>query len=336
MDTNVARRRTAFTLVELLVVIAIIGMLIGLLLPAVQAARESARRSTCSNTLKQWGLAMQQYHGTYDVLPLGYANYPCAKRNWMPALWSFIEQQNLTDKMDWSKLEEESPNSTSPTTSPLGPMSTRVPIYYCPSDLPNTSYRLSSGNSYTSPRVNYVVNSTIVTIGGTKRRGPFVTRYDGGYTGCQGSPWVAFDPRGYKGTAASQFKHITDGLSQTLLMSEIKIWSGDPNRAPPVDPRGSLYWYNNFDATVTPNSSFDSVPSWYTGASYFCENQPADLPCQSINAGDVFRFVARSRHSGGVQTVRCDGAVQFVSDTIDQATWQALGTMNGGDVGSGY
>ena len=52
----------AFTLVELLVVIAIIGVLIGLLLPAVQAAREAARRSTCSNNLKQWGLAMHLFH----------------------------------------------------------------------------------------------------------------------------------------------------------------------------------------------------------------------------------------------------------------------------------
>ena len=58
-------RKRGFTLVELLVVIAIIGILIALLLPAVQAAREAARRSTCKNNLKQFGLALHNYHDTY-------------------------------------------------------------------------------------------------------------------------------------------------------------------------------------------------------------------------------------------------------------------------------
>src|SRR5262245_8831879 len=67
----VMKRQKGFTLVELLVVIAIIGVLVALLLPAIQAAREAARRSNCASNLKQFGIALHNYHDALKTFPPG-------------------------------------------------------------------------------------------------------------------------------------------------------------------------------------------------------------------------------------------------------------------------
>ena len=104
-------RTRGFTLVELLVVIAIIGILVSLLLPAVQAAREAARRIQCSNNLKQFGLALHNYHDTFRSLPTG--SWPHEQPAWttlyskgcqLVKLLPFMEQQNLFNQLDFRGL----------------------------------------------------------------------------------------------------------------------------------------------------------------------------------------------------------------------------------------
>ncbi|MCA9162317.1 MAG: DUF1559 domain-containing protein, partial [Planctomycetales bacterium] len=138
---NFRKRQHAFTLVELLVVIAIIGVLVAMLLPAVQAAREAARRSSCSNNMKQLGLALHNYHDTYKALPAGAwmfnaagaGSTSCTTGNGRRAPWTvsilpFIEQNNIYDKVDFTKSWDNGVHSALRTT--------HIEAFKCPSDVP--------------------------------------------------------------------------------------------------------------------------------------------------------------------------------------------------------
>lgn len=100
------RNKRGFTLVELLVVIAIIGILIGMLLPAVQMVREAARRTTCSNNLKQLGLAAHNYESALGYFPPGVVDNDDdlrdALHSGMVYLLPYVEQQNLYNEYDFS------------------------------------------------------------------------------------------------------------------------------------------------------------------------------------------------------------------------------------------
>ncbi len=138
-------RRSAFTLVELLVVIAIIGILVGLLLPAVQAAREAARRMSCSNNLKQLGLAMHNYHDAFRTFPQGFGEN---QEFWSSQILPQLEQGNLFNTLVWANSAYANPawgtdwtNFNSPNRTAC---ETLVPAFRCPSMAQDTYLNYNS------------------------------------------------------------------------------------------------------------------------------------------------------------------------------------------------
>src|SRR5215831_16155756 len=98
-------KRSGFTLIELLVVIAIIATLIALLLPAVQAAREAARRSQCVNNLKQFGIALHNYHDVSGCLPWGHGPLSCNDWNWISLSLPYLEQIAMFNALNFARKD---------------------------------------------------------------------------------------------------------------------------------------------------------------------------------------------------------------------------------------
>jgi prepilin-type N-terminal cleavage/methylation domain-containing protein/prepilin-type processing-associated H-X9-DG protein len=301
---SVLNRRQGFTLIELLVVIAIIAILIGLLLPAVQKVREAAARSQCKNNLKQWALAMHNYHDTNGYLPIGHNSSP--RHTWVPYLWPFVEQDN-TAKLYGNVNTQQFylPNATIYNTM-NGACGVKVPQYYCPSDI--GANLDDPSQTYDRCRGNYIVNwGPNAIYAPPSLPGPF-SDMGGNPATPQNTTIVA----------------ITDGTSNTLLMSECLMaqshddddWRGDF-----LNDQGEFC----FSTLITPNSS---SPDLIDGGWFQASPQMGP----AATASSVEYYGARSRHTGGVNAALCDGSVRFVTNAISTSTWMAAGSMNGGEV----
>jgi len=302
--------RRGFTLVELLVVIAIIGVLVGLLLPAVQAAREAARRMQCSNNLKQIGLGLHVYHDTFNVFPYGWDD---RGTSWSAHILPQIEQGNLYQTLVFheSGLGNWTTNG-GPNETAAG---TYIATYRCPSmALPEhinnsgipervpASYRGSAGTRATSDDTSSVVPGTISMES---------LDQDGIFYAC----------------SRTKFRDILDGTSHTIMVGESYT---KPDFV--KDGQGMDYWYLG-----SPQADPCRCDGG-TGGTEFSE--VAGITISPINAivraplmsGRLMELSFGSYHIGGAHFIKCDGSVDFLTESLNAEVYNALGSRDGGEV----
>ena len=304
------RTSQGFTLVELLVVIAIIGILIALLLPAVQAAREAARRMQCSNNMKQFGLALHNYHGVFAAFPMGvyWTDVTGVDVMLTPqvVLLPYHENGSMYARYDTTQNPWHSSGIGNTAEVPQ----LQIPMYQCPSD--DAAERMMDQHY---SRTNLVECFGSTTMCETCRWPP-------GWSG--NHPRVETDGV-FQIDVSRRVQDIIDGTSHTVAASELLSGKHEVN-----DRRGVWTFsmmgcaiYTHFN---TPNSgNGDKVG--------ICFPEP-DMPCspQSWPAFSSTHAAARSEHPGGVNVVFADGHVTFVGDSVDFRLWRALATREGKEV----
>jgi len=321
------------------VVIAIIAILIGLLLPAVQKVREAAARSKCMNNLKQIGLGVHNYHSAFGCIPPGSYSFAVGGVNgsgagdansgpawaWSVALMPYIEQDSLyralgADSKNLLPLASD-PNSAAIVATQLPLLQQSPSIFLCPSDPGSKSFPLNDNRPLTGTgaagtvllgQSNYVVNS-------------------GNLTG--NAPSVLFNAvaAGKKGLS---FLEIGDGTSQTFCAGErttrLVYGLATDNDTPPQNMQDAALWAGQFapgNAAKTADNTANFGWTCYRMQDGFhgTSNNPA--PKDKIT-----NAAFSSQHTGGANFVMCDGAVRFVSQTIDFAAYvdgkAPLGTYN--------
>lgn len=323
------RKAPGFTLIELLVCVSIIAILLALGLPAVAESRESARRIQCANNLRQIEMATLHYHETFALFPSYFGATP---RHGYPLQFSvatrilpFLEQPALYDAINFSlqmrdepflRIDRPQPGHSEANSTAMG---SPPALLFCPSDggvwklgeTAGTNYRANQGGeSYPGfdPRV----------------LGPFSSRLP-------------------VGAAA-----VRDGLAHTAAFSE-KL-RGDAARAA-LDPRVDLLidpssphipdreFKRCSHQAIQPGHYLTAVGTrWMVGSLSQTLYDHLDVPnsmapdCGATGHDPIIARVSpRSNHRGGVNVAFADGSTRFVSNTIDDAVWKGLGTIDGGE-----
>ncbi|WP_010584351.1 DUF1559 domain-containing protein [Schlesneria paludicola] len=348
--------RRGFTLIELLVVIAIIAVLIALLLPAVQQAREAARRTQCKNNLKQLGLAMHNYVDAFGGFPPGRIVYvsptddltASANGNATTGRGDcFSAFAQLLPQLDQGVIYNQIDFNNGPDTSANDGMSIiQPPVFLCPSD--SGAKSLAQGAGFAGV-TNYVMNTG--TTFSVSPRNP------------SGNPVTGI----FFENSFVKFASISDGTSQTVCLSE-QILSNlsDPTNASGnwngVSPStGFVLTTGNNNTNAGPellnypsdcasggklqltrgNRILYGAPG-HTMYNHIRGPNDTQIDCRGGLPHSPRNFywwsrlshnvAAHSKHLGGVHSLFADGHAQFVSSSINLATWQGLGSRGNAEV----
>ena len=326
------RLKRGFTLIELLVVIAIIAILIALLLPAVQQAREAARRTQCKNNMKQFGLAMHNYHEAHSTFPLGTSvNFSTSSgggnfiSNGIVMMLPYFDQTNLSNLYNQTIAWENQSAAAARTV---------VTTFVCPSNVGQNPITDSALGALSLPVGN--------TFGITT------------YALCRGSNigWCSSSnhPSTVRGmfdlNRGAKMRDIIDGSSNTIAMGEagtgpqFRLCEGQgcTTAASPV-VEASQAWI----VAQPPNTDFKPV----LGARASIFGSTADRINKNATTETLIDLAGystwslsgvdatsnfRSQHIGGCHFLYADGSVHFISENVDLGTYQALSTIGGGEV----
>ena len=333
--------RSGFTLVELLVVIGIIAILVSLLLPAVNATREAARTSSCRNNIRQVAHAIINYETSFGRLPsaglvrenrrpdlaLG-AFIPNRGQmiSWAVLILPYIEEENLYERFDLTRsiLEQDG-----------NPQEEFVTIYQCPSGIAagQKFAHESRGETVMFSKSNYAAFVS-----------PFHTDLMNIYPGALGGGRWLNDS--FKTRVGQKISAVYDGLSKTLLLSEVRIredesdqrgvwalpWTGssllaadahdDPDSSGAYNP-----WELTYRSTQTPNHLDENVDMLYQ-----CDSpeiaREENMPCGEWDRGEsqmhYLSAAPRSNHPGGVMVANMDGSVMLIADSVDARTFALM------------
>jgi prepilin-type N-terminal cleavage/methylation domain-containing protein/prepilin-type processing-associated H-X9-DG protein len=292
------KRIRGFTLVELLVVIAIIGILIALLLPAVQAAREAARRTQCNNNLKQIGLGMHNYHDINKTFPPSYMDFGATghgfriaepRWGWGTFILPFVEQQPLYDTLAPNRFPTPSANNLTAGARAEAAM-TKLEMYLCPSDEDQFN---GTNNHFRVP----VVGGSTVQMG---KSNYVISEGIAGYNRHTRNGMAG------DGHTSHAIRDMLDGTSNTMAVGERSYTE-----------QIAATWVGR-DRT-TSSVGFRVV-------------KPINYKCRDIGdcwSGTCGRYALGSEHPGGVNVLFCDGAVHFLSETIESAFGLSCGDTTG-------